>query len=335
MELGDPFLCPENTAVAGILPNDNELARKWSPIQFSSTLNIGGALLGKRASCMPVESMKLTIDGEERTFVKVGKTREWIYKLTTGDKKNLCGGLKRSQILERICTKIKTDPSLQNNPADAEDHDDPMEQLDSPDVLTCRKTLRTRTNTRVPTRVITLEFPALCPSAHPNSTAQAKIRVLNKWARSQLWLDVRDLSWLLLYMTEELATQNVSMKPANAEEDLKQNCNVPGLNMRLIFAKGKPVEYLAKFFDGPCLGQEARTRLAPVPVSKWERALTHSDRWNWSGAPFNDTPEDEIHRALHYLLMEHCAGILVKSTGGSEEELADPFLAITQWAAAT
>jgi len=332
MEFGHPLHFNENPAVADGKPSDNYLARKWGPVQFSSTLNIGGCLLGKRTPFMQVESMSITFEGESCTFVKVGKTRPWMYALATGQKKHLCGGLKRSVILETITKELQKDPSVRGEiPAVAEDEDDPMDQMDSIDDYTCRKTIRKRANVRAPTKIITLELPAYAPSAHPKSTSHAKVRVLSKFHRSQLWIDARDLSWLLLYMADELATQNVSISPAAAGNALKGNCPVPGLCIKTRFHKGKHVEYIGSFISGPCTGTEAASRISSMNPTKWKRAVDHGDRWGWTGVSLDDTPPEEVHRAVHYLLMEHLAAVLAEKAGCSAEELKDPYHTVTHW----
>ncbi len=62
--------------------------------------------------------------------------------------------------------------------------------------------------------------PARCAAGSPRSTAEATIRVLNEYIKTQFWIHAEDLYWLLLYLADELVTQNVPIDSAVAEEDV-------------------------------------------------------------------------------------------------------------------
>ena len=106
-----PFLgYTENPTVAGSAPCDRPMGmdRRWRGIYLSTSLNVEGGFMTKAMSASTADSKKVVHDSEEHTFVKVGKTQEWLVKVVTGRSHgNEGSALKRTQIQENIINDIE------------------------------------------------------------------------------------------------------------------------------------------------------------------------------------------------------------------------------------
>ena len=106
-----PFLgYTENPAVAGSEPCDRPLGMdvdsRWREFQFFTSLNVYGGFMPTAMSASAADSKQVAHDMEWHTFVKVGKTQEWLVKVVTGVNYIKNGTLKRTQILDKLIYEI-------------------------------------------------------------------------------------------------------------------------------------------------------------------------------------------------------------------------------------
>ncbi len=157
-------------------------------------------------------------------------------------------------------------------------------------------------------------MPARCEAAMPESKEKATIRVLRDTVKTQFWIAAGDVSWLVLYLADELVTQNVSRKkPAVAGEELKSNGTFPFLHVGVDLTSGSSCEctYVATFIDGPLKGEFRRTCLPMFDKKKWAECMKHPQRWDSTGVPFEDASDDERRRAMVYFLQATCASLMM------------------------
>ena len=132
--------------------------------------------------------------------------------------------------------------------------------------------------------------------------------------KTQFWIAAADVSWLVLYLADELVTQNVCrVKPAVAGEKAKSNCSLPFLCVGADLTRGTSSEctYVATFIDGPLKGHSRRTCLSMFDEKKWTVCMKQPQRWDSTGVAFKDASDDEKRRALNYFLEATCASLIL------------------------
>jgi len=282
----------------------------WREVVVSRMVAVQG---GYGGSAQTVESKELLFDGRVTSFIRISKNTHWLLKVCGG---RTCqrGGLRRTHIIEQIRDKLcnsaggHDDANIAVGSAVA-DKADPMEQLedlgDTEDHAAKRKKpMKTKLSQQV--RCVQMNEKLHQPQLRA-------VRALLT-GKNILWVHEEDVSWLLTYISDELATGGVGpIDDADGAMDDDQGLNLDGAavaahsedhpvtpvkaknpvgKIRLDFSGA----WEAVISQGPQKGSTASCKVKSITSDKCEQvSMVHKYTVNFKTATFQDKKTDARH----------------------------------------
>jgi hypothetical protein len=145
----------------------------------------------------------------------------------------------------------------------------------------------------------------------------------NPKGKGKLWIETTYLPWLLTYIADEVSTGSVKLQESavaggdSCSSQLRANCDMPWVNIRLKPQDGCMNQYVAVFVDGPLKDKTYTSSVDKFSQKKWD-ACNFAEGPTWDDA----SPED-VHRATAHFLEVGCARQLLQALGQASD-VADP-----------
>ena len=225
---------PESAITATVLPSEppctldlNE--KKWHPYQYSTTVCLQGGYNNKPS--LTVTKVLKNTDGNDLTMVRIGRTEYWIIKMSGfGGVSLKNGGKIMDRIRDAYFKAVSATGSQETQPAITDAAVDPMQELDLESPAPEEKRGRKRKSPSGDTspnesrrnngsalrnldRAFSIEMPRYSKSAKPHSmeTVSINVHVTSRRGTGTVWIGLKDVPWLLNYITDEIHTGSVSM----------------------------------------------------------------------------------------------------------------------------
>ena len=350
---------PESAITAPVLPSEppctldlNE--KKWHPYQYSTTVCLQGGYYNK--SLLTVTKVIKNTDGNDLTMVRIGRAEYWIIKMSgCGGKSLKNGGKIMDRIRDAYFNAVSATGSQETQPAITDAAVDPMQELDLESPAPEEKRGRKRKSPSGDTtpnqsrrnngsalrnldRAFSIEMPRYSKSAKPHSmeTVSINVHVTSLRGTGTIWIGLKDVPWLLNYITDEIHTGSVNMDvddaaaitdgsqgtaaaastdgsqgtvpdessdsqhtstSASPRNVLQANCGAPGVHIRLAPARGNLDEYEAICIDGPCKGVICMTsKVSKMSQAKWDELQECASEWQCPSPDFTSVLVQQHHK---------------------------------------
>ena len=339
---------PESAITAPVLPSEppctldlNE--KKWHPYQYSTTVCLQGGYYNK--SLLTVTKVFKNTDGNDLTMVRIGRAEYWIIKMSGfGGVSLKNGGKIMDRIRDAYFNAVSATGSQETQPAITDAAVDPMQELDLESPAPEEKRGRKRNSPSGDTtpnqsrrnngsalrnldRAFSIEMPRYSKSAKPHSmeTVSINVHVTSLRGAGTIWIGLKDVPWLLNYITDEIHTGNVNMDvddaaaitdgsqgtvPDESSDSqhtstsaspknviLRANCGAPGVHIRLAPARGNLDEYEAICIDGPCKGVICMTsKVSKMSQAKWDELQECASEWQCPSPDFTSDLVQQHHK---------------------------------------
>ena len=175
-------------------------------------------------------------------------------------------------------------------------------------------------------RAFSIEMPRYSKSAKPHSmeTVSINVHVTSLRGAGTIWIGLKDVPWLLNYITDEIHTGSVNMDvddaaaitdgsqgtvpdessdsqhtstSASPRNVLRANCGAPGVHIRLAPARGNLDEYEAICIDGPCKGVICMTsKVSKMSQAKWDELQECASEWQCPSPDFTSVLVQQHHK---------------------------------------
>ena len=338
---------PESAITAPVPPSEppctldlNE--KKWHPYQYSTTVCLQGGYYNK--SLITVTKVFKNTDGNDLTMVRIGRAEYWIIKMSgSGGVSLKNGGKIMDRIRDAYFNAVSAIGSQETQPAITDAAVDPMQELDLESPAPEEKRGRKRKSPSGDTtpnqsrrnngsalrnldRAFSIEMPRYSKSAKPHSmeTVSINVHVTSLRGAGTIWIGLKDVPWLLNYITDEIHTGSVNMDvddwaaitdgsqgtvpdessdsqhtstSASPRNVLQANCGAPGVHIRLAPARGNLDEYEAICIDGPCKGVICMTsKVSKMSQAKWDELQECASEWQCPSPDFTSVLVQQHHK---------------------------------------
>ena len=349
---------PESAITAPVLPSEppctldlNE--KKWHPYQYSTTVCLQGGYYNK--SLLTVTKVFKNTDGSDLTMVRISRTECWIMQMSGfGGKSLKNGGKIMDCIRDAYFNAVSATGSQETQPAITDAAVDPMQELDLESPAPEEKRGRKRKSASGDTtpnqsrrnngsalrnldRAFSIEMPRYSKSAKPHSmeTVSINVHVTSLRGTGTIWIGLKDVPWLLNYITDEIHTGSVNMDvddaaaitdgsqgtaaaaitdgsqstvpdessdsqhtstSASPRNVLQANCGAPGVHIRLAPARGNLDEYEAICIDGPCQGTVLTSKVSKMSQAKWDELQECASEWQCPSPDFTSVLVQQHHK---------------------------------------
>ena len=349
---------PESAITAPVLPSEppctldlNE--KKWHPYQYSTTVCLQGGYYNK--SLLAATKVFKNTDGNDLTMVRIGRSEYWIIRMSGfGGQSLKNGGKIMDRIRDAYFNAVSAPGSQETQPAITDAAVDPMQELDLESPAPEEKRGRKRKSPSGDTtpnqsrrnngsalrnldRAFSIEMPRYSKSAKPHSmeTVSINVHVTSLRGAGTIWIGLKDVPWLLNYITDEIHTGSVNMDvydeaaitdgsqgtaagaitdgsqgtvpdessdsqhtstSASPRNVLQANCGAPGVHIRLAPARGNLDEYEAICIDGPCKGAILTSKVSKMSQAKWDELQECASEWQCPSPDFTSVLVQQHHK---------------------------------------